>query len=111
MDVVIVAPRTYHPQIGPAECKPWRLAASKPSRSLRAWIYRRDGGACVECGATEPLTLDHIWPAVRGGTEWASNLRTLCRSCNSRRGDALRAELGTVFYPSRPRYLEPRECA
>ena len=54
--------------------------------ALRLVVLDRDGWACVECGATGDLTLDHIWPWSLGGKETVENLRTLCRSCNSRKG-------------------------
>ena len=56
------------------------------SRQTRRRIYVRDGHACVECGATDDLTLDHTHPRSRGGGHGDENLRTLCRSCNSRKG-------------------------
>ncbi|MGW9025150.1 HNH endonuclease [Streptomyces sp. NPDC055722] len=34
-----------------------------------------------------PLTADHVRPLSRGGTNEVVNLRTLCRSCNSSRGN------------------------
>lgn len=54
--------------------------------TLRTLIYERDGHACVECTSVENLSLDHIWPYSRGGQDTISNLRTLCRSCNSKKG-------------------------
>lgn len=93
--------REYAPQIGPAESRPGRMCRGKASPVLRAWIFARDGHACLECGATAKLTLDHIWPAVCGGTDWASNLRTLCQSCNSRRQGAWTREHGWTFWSSR----------
>lgn len=52
-----------------------------PSKVLKIW--RRDGFKCVECSATENLTIDHITPRVRGGGDEEENLRTLCKHCNS----------------------------
>lgn len=52
----------------------------------RAGILERDGHACLTCGSTEDLTIDHIVPIVRGGGDEDHNLRTLCRRCNSRKG-------------------------
>lgn len=54
--------------------------------ALRAKVYDRDGRACVQCGATQDLALDHIYPHSLGGEDTYDNLRTLCRSCNSRKG-------------------------
>lgn len=45
-------------------------------------VFLRDGHACLNCGATEELTLDHICPLARGGTNGIDNLQTLCKTCN-----------------------------
>ena len=42
--------------------------------------------ACVECGTTHDITIDHKVPLSRGGGDDVSNLQFLCRSCNSRKG-------------------------
>lgn len=49
-------------------------------------VWDRDGWECRECGSHCDLTVDHITPVVLGGTDDMDNLRTLCRSCNSRKG-------------------------
>jgi 5-methylcytosine-specific restriction endonuclease McrA len=54
--------------------------------AVRDLVYERDGYQCVECGAAEDLTLDHIYPWSLGGSDAAENLCTLCRSCNSSKG-------------------------
>lgn len=54
--------------------------------ALSARVYQRDGNACVRCGATQDLTLDHIHPWSKGGPDTFENLRVLCRSCNSSKG-------------------------
>lgn len=53
---------------------------------LRLEIYERDNYCCQECSSNHDLTIDHIIPVVKGGTNNPSNLQTLCRSCNSRKG-------------------------
>ena len=42
--------------------------------------------ACVECGTTHDITIDHKVPLSLGGSDDVSNLQFLCRSCNSRKG-------------------------
>lgn len=54
--------------------------------SVRDHVFERDGHRCGECGATEDLTLDHIFPWTHGGKDIVSNLRVLCRPCNSSKG-------------------------
>ena len=67
---------------------------------LRARKRTRDGNTarartviaaqpwCSDCGATTDLTSDHVVPLTRGGSN-AGAQRTLCRTCNSRRGGHL----------------------
>ena len=58
----------------------------------RLSIYMRDGLACVWCGSSieqDPvciLTLDHITPHSKGGSNNETNLVTSCKRCNSSRG-------------------------
>ena len=57
----------------------------------RAWEKRaakvkRAQPYCSVCGATEDLTVDHIVPKARGGSDEPDNLRTLCRRHNSAKG-------------------------
>lgn len=46
----------------------------------------RDGHACVFCGATDQLSLDHIVRYRDGGPDTVENLRVLCMPCNLERG-------------------------
>lgn len=45
--------------------------------------YARDGFKCVYCGSIDRLTIDHIVPLARGGSNTSENLQTLCQRCNS----------------------------
>lgn len=56
---------------------------------LRDQVLARDDYQCCYCGATEHLTIDHIHPLSKGGSNELDNLQTLCRSCNSRKGARL----------------------
>ncbi|WP_235451337.1 HNH endonuclease [Gemmobacter sp. LW-1] len=54
---------------------------------------RRDGFACVQCGARNDLEVDHVQP-VRSAPERAfdlTNLQCLCPACHSRK---TRLEIG-----------------
>ena len=57
----------------------------------RLAIYLRDGLACLYCGAKledgAQLSLDHIKPHSKGGSNLEGNLATCCTKCNSSRGD------------------------
>lgn len=61
----------------------------RPEKRLA--IYLRDGLACCYCGEAiengAQLTLDHLTPYSKGGSNDASNLVTACHRCNSSRGN------------------------
>lgn len=56
-------------------------------RPNRNRIYRRDGHECVYCGSKKNLTLDHVLPKSRGGTNEWDNLVTSCIKCNLKKAD------------------------
>jgi hypothetical protein len=53
---------------------------------IRWQIWERDSYKCQHCGSSEDLSIDHIFPEHLGGTLDLSNLQTLCRSCNCKKG-------------------------
>lgn len=54
----------------------------KATRTMREETLRRDGYRCLFCGATSPLTTDHIVPVCFGGSNHPNNRRTLCERDN-----------------------------
>jgi hypothetical protein len=62
------------------------------SGKLRAkeWteVKAKYGNKCLRCGKQEPeikLTVDHVLPLAKGGTNDKDNVQPLCKSCNSRK--------------------------
>lgn len=60
---------------------------------LRKWpkkqknrIMNRDGRKCRICGCTDDLTIDHVVPVSKGGSNRDNNLMILCLTCNQRKG-------------------------
>lgn len=74
-----------HAHEGEGVGKPYEYRGVNIAPALRETIIARDGACCKRCGATEDLTIDHIFPRSIGGTHAPANLRVLCRSCNSAR--------------------------
>jgi CRISPR/Cas system Type II protein with McrA/HNH and RuvC-like nuclease domain len=60
-------------------------------QNKRLAIYLRDGLSCVYCGAAvengAQLSIDHLTPHSKGGSNGADNLVTCCSRCNSARGN------------------------
>lgn len=61
-------------------------------RTTRLAVYARDCWCCVYCGAGAEqrdvaLTIDHVVPVTRGGTNHARNLVTCCKECNDSKGN------------------------
>lgn len=54
---------------------------------LRWEVWERDNFTCRHCGIRRYLVIDHLHPESKGGQMTLDNLQTLCRSCNSRKGD------------------------
>lgn len=54
----------------------------------QALCFKYDG-VCLCCKQRKPLTVDHIVPISRGGSNSISNLQPLCAECNSRKGQKI----------------------
>lgn len=56
----------------------------------RAKVFAKTGGTCWLCGARltlETMTMDHVTPRSKGGSNMAWNLMPACAGCNNARGD------------------------
>jgi hypothetical protein len=70
-----------------------RPPASHPGRrrviptSVKLAVWRRDGGRCVVCGATNELHFDHDLPYSKGGTSITEdNVQLMCARHNLEKG-------------------------
>lgn len=61
---------------------------SSGSFTREGWeaLCLRYGGKCLCCGSSEALTIDHVVPLSKGGTNDIQNIQPLCNSCNIRKG-------------------------
>lgn len=75
-------------EIPPAPGQPaiTRYAYNVP-QDMRDEVFERDSHVCLKCGARDDLAIDHIVPLARGGDNRMENLQTLCKRCNSSKGD------------------------
>ena len=71
---------------------------ARPSFSAKdkEFLFERQKGKCNGCAVKFPMrnmTVDHIKPFSKGGSDKPSNLQLLCNSCNSMKGDGTQAQL------------------
>lgn len=61
-------------------------------KEWRQKVFRKDKHKCRECGSVTNLTIDHIIPKSKGGTNYHHNLQTLCYDCNQKKGNKMPAD-------------------
>jgi hypothetical protein len=60
-----------------------------PTR-VKLAVWKRDGGKCVKCGATEDLHFDHVIPWSKGGSSnTPDNIQLLCGKHNLEKHDRI----------------------
>lgn len=67
---------------------------------LRETVLKRDGFRCRYCGVTKTeafLTIDHVIPRSRGGTDRDDNLVAACVPCNQEKADRTPEEWGRAL--------------
>jgi hypothetical protein len=67
----------------PEECM-FNLETFSSSDAKRRWrqSIKDHWGECAYCGSNENLTLDHITPRSKGGSDRITNVLCACHSCN-----------------------------
>ncbi len=71
-------------------------------------ILARDEYTCQYCGISKKsLTIDHIHPKGKGGSDTWENLVAACQSCNQKKGDRTPEDSGLTLkrVPKRPNRL------
>ena len=48
-------------------------------------LCERYDNKCLCCNEVKPLTVDHVIPLSKGGTNYIDNIQPLCKSCNCRK--------------------------
>jgi hypothetical protein len=75
------------------------------STSIREYVKEKEmPNTCIYCGAKTDLTLDHILPRCRGGSDLPDNAVWVCKCCNSSKSDKRLYE----WYELDRRYEVPR---
>ncbi|AEK58646.1 HNH endonuclease domain protein [Acidithiobacillus caldus SM-1] len=76
--------RLQNPEISGMEYQQGELQGYE----VREYLLEKWGRKCAYCGAEHaPLTIDHIHPKSRGGSDRVSNLTLACFPCNQRKGN------------------------
>jgi 5-methylcytosine-specific restriction endonuclease McrA len=76
-------PEKYLVQIGIRRVREIGAPGSFTAKEWRG-LCDKYGNKCLRCGRTDvKLTVDHVIPLSKGGTNYINNIQPLCGSCNS----------------------------
>ena len=58
------------------------LSSNEAKRMWRTKVRERWNYKCAYCGSKKELTIDHVVPRCKGGTDFTKNVVCCCHSCN-----------------------------
>ena len=67
----------------------FNLQTTSSAEAKRLWrrdIKEKWHYECAYCGNKNNLTIDHVVPRCKGGTDFTKNVVCCCNSCNQRKG-------------------------
>jgi 5-methylcytosine-specific restriction endonuclease McrA len=67
----------------------FNLHTTSSAEAKRIWrreIKEKWEHKCAYCGSEENLTIDHIIPQCKGGTDYTKNVVCCCKTCNQSKG-------------------------
>lgn len=79
----------------------------KKNANYKKYVYVRDNYVCQYCGKhcdSKDLTVDHVIPKSKGGSNSWVNLVTCCVSCNNKKAD-MSCEKANMFPKWKPREI------
>jgi len=91
----MIYPGIYLPSV--IRLRTYRKIPIRMQLVTRKNLYVRDNYCCLYCGKKfhgDELTLDHVIPKSKGGSNSWENLVTCCSACNRRKADKTPSEAG-----------------
>lgn len=79
-----------------------QASGSFNKKNLSAKFYYW-GNKCWICGCNKNVTIDHVKPISKGGSNWVANLRPACSKCNTTKSNkwpdkkGIRAKIYTIL--------------
>lgn len=67
----------------------YNLHVTSSMEAKRLWrkqVKESWDNTCAYCGSDEDLTIDHVIPQSRGGSDTTDNVVCCCKSCNQSKG-------------------------
>ena len=111
-------PSEFHISIGMEsglhnQCILCSVGNSQGNGDVRDFIFMPDKDGvkykkkekCERCEGTDKLSVDHILPIAKGGTDCIPNKQTLCMNCNSKKNDTIDCMVSSDLLSSR--YKDP----